>query len=74
MTKIVAYCRSGYESDTAAELTEKASQLNCFGYPILNANDGYVVFQFYQAEHSIEFVRKTAVDELVFARQVSSGC
>lgn len=70
MTKIVAYCRSGYESDTAAELTEKASQLNCFGYPVFNANDGYVAFQFYQAEHSIEFVRKTAVDELVFARQV----
>ena len=51
MSKIVAYCRSGYESDTAAELTETASQHNFFGYPSLVANSGYVIFQFYQDEH-----------------------
>ena len=70
MSKIVAYCRSGYESDTAAELTETASQHNFFGYPSLVANSGYVIFQFYQDEHAQAFVNQIGAQTLVFARQV----
>jgi len=32
MLGLLLYCRSGFEKDLAAEVQDKASQLNVFGY------------------------------------------
>lgn len=31
---VLAYCRPGYESDTANELTTRYGEAGCFGYPV----------------------------------------
>ncbi len=46
--KIALYCRSGFEKECAAEITEKAAQLEIFGFARVKENSGYVLFECYQ--------------------------
>ena len=64
------YCRSGFEKDLAAELQDKASQLNIFGYPQLQPDSGYVVFQCYQQDEADTLVKQLDFAQLIFARQM----
>lgn len=70
MNKILAYCRPGYESDTANELQGISTELNLFGYPMFKPGDGFVEFHFYQADHAQQFCRKVAVRDTIFPRQI----
>ena len=44
METFLALCRPGFESDLAAEFTERAADLGVAGYPRADKNKGYVLW------------------------------
>ncbi|MBW7981405.1 23S rRNA (cytidine(2498)-2'-O)-methyltransferase RlmM [Enterobacillus tribolii] len=70
MSKVVLYCRPGFEKECAAEITEKATQYEVFGFARVKDNSGYVVFECYQHEDADKLVRHLPFRELIFARQM----
>jgi 23S rRNA (cytidine2498-2'-O)-methyltransferase len=48
MNKVVLYCRPGFEKECAAEITDKASRLEVFGFARVKEDSGYVIFECYQ--------------------------
>lgn len=69
MSGLLLYCRSGFESDVANEVQDKAGKLEVFGYSQTKANSGYVLFHCYQLEHAEFLAKKLMLNKLVFARQ-----
>ncbi len=70
LNSLLMYCRAGFESDLASEITERASELGCFGYPQFEKNSGYILYCCYQSEDAIKLVRKLDFKSLIFARQL----
>ena len=70
MHSLLAYCRPGYESDTANELTELATAASRFGYPTLKSGQGFVEFNFYAEGDADAFARDTKVSNTIFPRQM----
>lgn len=68
--KLALYCRSGFEKETAAEITEKAANLGVFGFAKVEENSGYIIFECYQAEQADYLARHLACRQLIFARQL----
>lgn len=67
---IVAYCRPGYEVDTANEITAITTEREWFGYPTFKSGQGYISFQFYDPSHAIKFVSDVPVAATIFPRQL----
>ncbi len=70
MTELLAYCRAGYENDTAAELTAATAQRGAYGYPVLQADSGYVSFSLYQQEDLHKLASTLVVADTIFPRQL----
>lgn len=70
MNKIALYCRSGFEKECAAEITEKAAELNIYGFARVKENSGYVLFECYQHEDADKLAKDLPFDSLIFARQM----
>ncbi|VFS75862.1 Ribosomal RNA large subunit methyltransferase M [Raoultella planticola] len=70
MNKVVLYCRPGFEKECAAEITDKASRLEVFGFARVKEDSGYVIFECYQMEDGDKLVRELPFSSLVFARQM----
>ncbi|AWX13705.1 23S rRNA (cytidine(2498)-2'-O)-methyltransferase RlmM [Mergibacter septicus] len=68
--KLALYCRSGFEKETAAEITEKATNLGVFGFARVEENSGYVIFECYQAQQADYLAYQLACNQLIFARQI----
>jgi len=45
MKNLFLFCRSGYEKDCAAEIQQRATELNVGGFVKTNINDAYVIYQ-----------------------------
>ncbi|WP_068545364.1 23S rRNA (cytidine(2498)-2'-O)-methyltransferase RlmM [Thalassotalea crassostreae] len=69
MTAIVLYCRPGFEKECAAEITEKASWNEVFGFIKLKKNEGLVEFHLYEAKQADILIQKLPLKRLIFARQ-----
>ena len=69
MTSIVLYCRPGFEKECGAEIQEKASWAEIFGYLELTKNEGIVYFHLYEAEQAQVLLSKVPLKRLIFARQ-----
>ncbi|WP_249960819.1 23S rRNA (cytidine(2498)-2'-O)-methyltransferase RlmM [Histophilus somni] len=70
MNKLALYCRSGFEKELAAEITEKATALGIFGFARVVENSGYVIFECYQIGEADFLARKITFSQLIFARQM----
>ena len=70
MSKVVLYCRPGFEKECAAEITDKASRLEVFGFARVKEHSGYVVFECYQPDDADKIVSKLPFSSLIFARQM----
>ncbi|MCC2616009.1 23S rRNA (cytidine(2498)-2'-O)-methyltransferase RlmM [Aestuariibacter halophilus] len=70
MNSLVAYCRAGFESDTAQEIETRAAEQGLYGYSQFVRNSGFVQFCCYQDEDAQTFAERIAVRELIFARQL----
>ena len=70
MINLFLYCRAGYEKDCAAEIQERAAELNIGGFVKTNRNDGYVIFQCFQAGDADLLAEQLELDSLIFTRQM----
>lgn len=70
MNKIALYCRPGFEKECAAEITDKAAQLEVFGFARVKDNSGYVLFECYQPDDADRLAKEIPFRELIFARQM----
>ncbi len=69
MTAIVLYCRPGFEKECGAEIQEKASWNEVYGYLELMKNQGVVFFHLHQAEQGEALISKLPLKRLIFTRQ-----
>ncbi|MFC3031736.1 23S rRNA (cytidine(2498)-2'-O)-methyltransferase RlmM [Pseudoalteromonas fenneropenaei] len=69
MSSIVIYCRSGFESDAAAEITYLAAEAEVSGYVKAKPDTGFVVYECFDAEAGKTLIKKLPFSNLVFARQ-----
>lgn len=70
MKNIILYCRAGFEKECAAEITEKAAELEIYGFTRTNENSAFVIFECYQAEDAQRLIFEVSVAKLIFARQI----
>ena len=69
MTSIVLYCRPGFEKECGAEIQEKASWNEMYGYLELVKNQGIVYFHLNESEHGEALMAKLPLKRLIFTRQ-----
>jgi 23S rRNA (cytidine2498-2'-O)-methyltransferase len=69
MTSIVLYCRPGFEKECGAEIQEKATWNEIYGYLELKKNEGLVFFHLHESEHGEALIKKLPLKRLIFARQ-----
>ena len=69
MTSIVLFCRPGFEKVCGAEIQEKASWNEMYGYLELKKNQGLVFFHLHESEHGERLMNKLPLKRLIFARQ-----
>jgi len=72
-SEIIAYCRAGFEADTAEELISLASEQGIYGYPQFVAGQGYVLINLYEDTGSAALLAQLPVNTTVFARQLVQG-
>lgn len=70
INSVLLYCRAGFESDLAAEISDKSAHFGLFGYPRFEKSSGYVLFTCYQADDARTLVEKLDFNQLIFARQL----
>ncbi|MDO2947126.1 23S rRNA (cytidine(2498)-2'-O)-methyltransferase RlmM [Aeromonas simiae] len=70
MNNLLIYCRPGFEKEAAAEITERASELQCYGFARVKDDSGYVLFELYEEGQADLLARKLPFRELIFARQM----
>lgn len=66
---VLFYCRPGLENDCAAEVMEKSSRTDVFGYVKTNEQSGYVRFFPHDANQALELVQRLPFSDWVFPRQ-----
>ncbi len=69
MTAIVLYCRPGFEKECGAEIQEKASWNEMYGYLELKKNQGLVFFHLHDPAHGEALIKKLPLKRLIFTRQ-----
>jgi 23S rRNA (cytidine2498-2'-O)-methyltransferase len=69
MTSIVLYCRPGFEKECGAEIQEKASWNEMYGYLELTKNEGIVYFHLQDDSHAEMLMKVLPLRRLIFARQ-----
>ena len=67
---ILAYCRPGYENDTANELTTRYGEQLVYGYPVSKSNSGFVHYHLYEGSGLQDALGQFAVNETIFPRQL----
>jgi len=68
MTSIILYCRPGFEKECGAEIQEKASWNEIYGYLQLTKNQGLVYFHLNDPKDGEVLMEKIPLRRLIFAR------
>ncbi|KGJ91049.1 23S rRNA (cytidine(2498)-2'-O)-methyltransferase RlmM [Thalassotalea sp. ND16A] len=69
MTAIVLYCRPGFEKECGAEIQEKASWNEVYGFLKLSKNEGLVQFHLHDESQAQRLMQKLPLTRLIFARE-----
>ncbi|OMH38742.1 23S rRNA (cytidine(2498)-2'-O)-methyltransferase RlmM [Motiliproteus sp. MSK22-1] len=69
MDHLILYCRPGFESETAAEISDQAQLAGEFGYAKTQSGDGYVCYVCQQPGGAHRLIKLLAFSKMVFARQ-----
>jgi 23S rRNA (cytidine2498-2'-O)-methyltransferase len=69
MTSIILYCRPGFEKECGAEIQEKASWNEIYGYLTIKKNEGVVFFHLHDSSHGEILMSKLPLKRLIFSRQ-----
>jgi 23S rRNA (cytidine2498-2'-O)-methyltransferase len=70
VNSILAYCRPGYESDTANELATLYGEKDLFGYPVSTTSSGFVHYNLFDDSQLQSALTLRAVSETIFPRQL----
>lgn len=70
MNNLLLYCRPGFEKEAAAEITERATNMQCYGFARVKDDSGYIIFECYGEEEADLLARKLPFKELIFIRQM----
>lgn len=75
MNHLILSCRPGFESECAAEITDRAAEQGHYGYVKTAAGSGWVLFVTQQPQGAAVLVEQLPFRELMFTRQwlASSG-
>lgn len=63
------HCRIGFEKEAAAEITDKAHQLQIYGYSKVLDASAYVLFFTHEPEGALALIQKLNFQRLIFIRQ-----
>lgn len=67
--RLLLQCRSGFEKEAAAEITDQCANVGIYGYCKLNLGDGYVLFILQQPGDAVKAIDLVNFNSLVFIRQ-----
>jgi 23S rRNA (cytidine2498-2'-O)-methyltransferase len=70
VSAILAYCRPGYENDTANELATRYGEKSQFGYPVSQKGQGFVLYHLYEESGRESALSQFAVSDTIFPRQL----
>ena len=70
LNRVMLYCRSGFEKECAAEITDRAAQLEIYGFARIQPNSGFVEFECYQQGEAEKLIMQLPFRTLIFARQM----
>ena len=70
MKNLFLYCRSGYEKECAAEIQQRAAELNVGGFVKTNNNDAYVIYQCFEDNGADVLAESLSLNSLIFTRQM----
>ncbi|MBY6186241.1 23S rRNA (cytidine(2498)-2'-O)-methyltransferase RlmM [Marinobacter hydrocarbonoclasticus] len=68
MNKVLLHCRPGFEKDCAAEIQERAGEYGVYGFPRLERNSGFVLFECYQQDDAERLIQELPLHSLIFTR------
>ncbi|MCP4598181.1 23S rRNA (cytidine(2498)-2'-O)-methyltransferase RlmM [Neptuniibacter sp.] len=67
--RLLLQCRSGFEKEAAAEITDQCANVGIYGYCTLNQGDGYLCFNIQQPGEAERAVKEIDFHALIFIRQ-----
>ncbi|RKS86807.1 23S rRNA (cytidine2498-2'-O)-methyltransferase [Orbus hercynius] len=70
LNRIILYCRSGFEKECAAEITDKAAEFSIFGFAKVKEQTGFIEFECYQEGEAEKLLTSLNFRTLIFARQM----
>lgn len=70
---LLLHCRSGFENETCAEITDKANRLDIIGYAKSKPNSAFVEFICQDPHQAQQFIKKQSFNQLIFPRQWAVG-
>ena len=69
MNCLFLHCRIGFEKECAAEITDKANQLQIYGYSKVQDSSAFVLFFTHEPDGALALIQKLDFQSLVFIRQ-----
>jgi len=69
LNHLILYCRSGFESEVASEISTKASESGIYGYPKFQPLAGFVEFVISEPHDALQLMQRVRFRDLIFARQ-----
>lgn len=70
---LLLHCRTGFENEVCAEITDKAMALDIIGYAKAKPNNAYAEFVCQQSEQIAELIKDIKFTDLIFPRQWAAG-
>lgn len=70
---LLLHCRTGFENEVCAEITDKAMALDIIGYAKAKPNNAYAEFVCQQSEQIEELIKDIKFTDLIFPRQWAAG-
>lgn len=67
--RLLLQCRSGFEKEAAAEITDQCATIGVYGYCSLNQGDGFLLFHVQQEGDAERAIREVNFSQLIFIRQ-----
>lgn len=69
-SRLLLYCRAGFEKECAQEITAAAAAMGVEGFVKARPDSGFAVFTAHQEDMGVEFGRHVSLGHLVFPRQL----
>jgi 23S rRNA (cytidine2498-2'-O)-methyltransferase len=69
-SRVLVYCRAGFEKECAQEITAAATDMGVDGFVRARPDSGFALFQAHQDDMGEDFARHLEFGRLIFARQL----